>query len=172
VEKRNRVIRLFTEHRNGLYAYVLACVRDPHTAEDLLQDVAVAVLSSWDRYDEERPFLPWARAIARNRVRDAQRREGRSREVLSPELVEQAFSAADESTDFSAWRRHLEGCLESIGEKARRVLERRYVLQQSLSSIAGDMRWKVQSLYVLLSRTKRALLECMRKRADAEARSV
>src|SRR4051812_32402992 len=52
-------------HRTMLKAYILAIVRDTHLAEDTLSDATLAIVHSWNRFDKDQPFAPWARGIAR-----------------------------------------------------------------------------------------------------------
>ncbi len=78
---RDAVVGMLMRHRNSLHAFVLAAVRDLDLAEDVLQDVSLAICSSWKSYDPSQPFLRWARAVARNRVRDIFRCRRRSRET-------------------------------------------------------------------------------------------
>ena len=47
-------------------AFVHAWVQDRAERDDVLQEVAVAVLESYEAYDPSRPFLPWALGIARH----------------------------------------------------------------------------------------------------------
>ena len=164
---RDAVVGMLMRHRNSLHAFVLAAVRDLDLAEDVLQDVSLAICSSWKSYDPSQPFLRWARAVARNRVRDIFRCRRRSREILDPDVVERAVSLAGESGEMESWTADLERCLERLGERARAVLRRRYVQREKPSAIASAMGWKAQSVYVLLSRAKRALLECLRGLAGA-----
>ena len=62
------VIRLLTRHHMALYAYIYACVRSHHDAEDILQNVSVAVMGAVDQLTDPEGFLPWAREIARRCV--------------------------------------------------------------------------------------------------------
>lgn len=53
--------------------------------EDIVQDVLLSVHSARSTYDPGRPFLPWLRAIVRNRMADGARRYARraANEVVS-----------------------------------------------------------------------------------------
>ena len=57
------------------YSFALQLVRNQADAQDVAQDSLIRFFSSLDRFDEERPVLPWLFRIVRNRVVDLGRRE-------------------------------------------------------------------------------------------------
>ncbi|MFM9145237.1 MAG: sigma-70 family RNA polymerase sigma factor, partial [Phycisphaerales bacterium] len=69
-------------------AFVHALVHDRAERDDVLQDVAVAVLESHHRYDPSRPFLAWALTIARNEVVDSLRRRRRRPALLGTDAAD------------------------------------------------------------------------------------
>lgn len=74
--------------------------RDPSDIEDTVQDVLLTVHAIRHTYDPARPFGPWLVAIARRRIADRLRRQGRlrSRETaLAPE--HESFAAPDTKLD-------------------------------------------------------------------------
>lgn len=59
-----------------------------HEAEDVMQEALTAIHLKRDTWDEARPFLPWARAIARHKALDAARRLIRARARTAAQSVE------------------------------------------------------------------------------------
>jgi len=51
-------------------AYVHSVVWNVHDAEDVVQETIGAIVKLFDRFDDKRPFTPWAIGIARNKVRE------------------------------------------------------------------------------------------------------
>src|SRR5438132_11333898 len=92
--RQGQVARLLMQHRATLYGYIFACVRNHADAEDVLQNVCVAVTESIDRLTSEDGFLPWAREIARRRIL-AHRRGSRRELACDPEVVRRLAGAAD-----------------------------------------------------------------------------
>src|SRR5437868_15273073 len=92
--RQGQVARLVMQHRATLYGYIFACVRNHADAEDILQNVSVAVTESIDQLNTEDGFLPWAREIARRRVL-AYRRTSRREQPCDPELIRRLAEAAD-----------------------------------------------------------------------------
>src|SRR5436853_4218099 len=91
--RQGQVARLLMQHRAALYGYIFACVRNHDDAEDILQNVCVAVTESIDQLKDESGFLAWAREIARRRVL-AHRRQARRERPLDPEVVQRLCEAA------------------------------------------------------------------------------
>ena len=61
--------RLWTLALPRVSAFVGAQVRDFQDRDDILQDTAIAVIESIDRFDLSQNFTSWAIGIARNQVR-------------------------------------------------------------------------------------------------------
>lgn len=51
----------------------------PHEAEDIVQEILMALHAKRETWDAERPFLPWLNALAEYKLIDAVRRLGRAR---------------------------------------------------------------------------------------------
>jgi RNA polymerase sigma factor (sigma-70 family) len=75
-KKAREVARLWTLAQPVVSSYVASLVRDFRDRDDVLQDVAVAVLDSFGNYDPARPFAAWAIGLARNQVLLYLRRKG------------------------------------------------------------------------------------------------
>ena len=59
---------------SAAYSFALQLVRNQADAQDVAQDSLIRFFSSLDRFDEQRPVLPWLFRIVRNRVVDLSRR--------------------------------------------------------------------------------------------------
>jgi len=67
----------YRELRSGLLRFVSSRVRDPHAAQDLVQEVYAKAFRHRERYDEARSFKTWVFTIARNACIDYLRRRVR-----------------------------------------------------------------------------------------------
>jgi len=61
---RDTIFRLLLEHEAELRAFIGSMLRDRGLADDVFQEVALALWRQADRYDASRPFGPSARGIA------------------------------------------------------------------------------------------------------------
>ena len=82
---------------DGVYAYVLRLVGDPHLAEDIAQETFLRAIESADGLDLERPLKPWLLTVATRLVIDERRRAPtipieaappRAKEPPDPEMAE------------------------------------------------------------------------------------
>ncbi|HLJ94753.1 MAG TPA: sigma-70 family RNA polymerase sigma factor [Gemmataceae bacterium] len=169
-----QVTRLLMQHRTALYGYIFACVRNHDDAEDIFQNVCVAVTESIGRLANEAGFLPWAREIARRRIL-AQRRSTRREQPLDPDLVCRLAEAADRVERVQPASRHraaLTACLESLPAESRRLILMRYESSTARAEeLAACFGRSVQGIYAWIKRIKLALRECVERRLAMEGPS-
>lgn len=129
-------------------------------AEDMVQDVLMAVHSVRQTYDPGRPFLPWLMAIAHNRAVDALRRTIRKsgREVAVaeyPETLDPAESnlSADAYGDPEALRHAVAG----LPEGQRKAVEMLKFRELSLKEASAESGMSVGALKVAVHRATRSL---------------
>lgn len=65
---------LVRRHKGALYGFVHRYVGDGDDAYDVIQESFVSAWRAIGRFDPERPFATWMRAIALNKCRDLSRR--------------------------------------------------------------------------------------------------
>jgi RNA polymerase sigma-70 factor len=163
-----QVARLLMQHRTALYGYIFACVRNHADAEDVLQNVSVAVMESFGQLRDEEGFLPWAREIARRRVL-AYRRQQLRESALDPELVRALADAADrveEKRPASVLHTALLACLDSLPPDSRKLIAQRYDGVDA-TTLAGRFGRTVQAVYAQIKRIKSALRNCVERRLSA-----
>jgi RNA polymerase sigma-70 factor len=162
---------LLMQERTAVYGYILACVRDHHDTEDLLQEVSVAVIESASQLRDAAGFLPWAREIARRRVLAHLRRRGRER-PCDPELALCLAEAADRlerRRPSASACEALRACLERLPLDARDVLLGRYADPHAeVGALASSLGRSVQSVYATIKRAKGALRKCVERRLARE----
>ena len=77
--ERDAYRRLLNEITPYLRSLAASAHRDPRDIEDTVQDVLLTLHAVRHTYDPARPFGPWLVAIARRRIVDRLRRQGRTR---------------------------------------------------------------------------------------------
>jgi RNA polymerase sigma-70 factor (ECF subfamily) len=146
-------------------AYAGAIVRDDHLAEDIFQEVAVIAMRKREEIRDAAHFLGWMRQTARHRALKALRAMHRS-----PTMEESLLDLMDEQ-----WAEHdatpsgelmeaLRRCLEELSPYARSLVRLRYVEGLSGGRLAEAVGRELNTVYVALSRTHRALADCIRRR--------
>jgi RNA polymerase sigma-70 factor (ECF subfamily) len=166
------LVRLLLEHRDGLFAFILALTHDREAAEEIFQEVGLAVVEESGRKTEVLRFLPWAHEMARRRIAEYYRRTSRRRamEHSEPmdEVVAQAFQeAAADPADLRQRQAHLETCLEDLSPSQRNLIEQRYRDHTPLREIAGRTASTEGSIKVLLWRARRQLARCIEGKMGA-----
>ena len=134
---RETIFKLLMQHEAGLRAFLGSMVRDRALRDDVFQEVALTLWEQADRYDTARPFGPWARGIAANKVLERRRKNRRFPLAFSPETIEavtKAFGRTEPTARPEADA--LEHCLEGLPERTRELLALRYEDDLACDNIA------------------------------------
>lgn len=169
-DEHERFMRLFLAHEQEILRSVLVFVPKRHDARDIVQETAVALWQHFAEYDAARPFVNWACGFARMEVRMFLRRAQRR-----AALTEKAAAALEVTAQIELLRqdereRHLAECRDQLPPGHRRVLDGYYLDERSVEDLARSDGRSAEAVYKLLQRIRRALLECIERKA-AEARA-
>lgn len=158
--------RLWTLAQPVVSAFVTSVVRDFAARDDVLQEVAVAVVESFDRYQAERPFTAWALGIAQNQVRLYLRRRHRDRHVFDEGLIA-ALSATFEETASEQLRPldFLKDCLADLQGRGRELCELRYAHDLKPAAIAESVGMTANSVAKALQRIREQLRDCVQRKS-------
>lgn len=163
----SEVVRLLVEHRSSLFGFILAIVRDYNVAEDVLQEVSVAVCEASEQFRLGTDFGAWAREIARRRILAHNRVVGRLPGRLSDEAIsnlEAAFGRAGERSTINERMGALRRCLHTLTPLTRRILQLRYAARFSHREIAGQVDREPESVRKAIYRSRQALRACIERR--------
>jgi RNA polymerase sigma-70 factor, ECF subfamily len=163
-----QLARLWTESQPVVAAYILSIIPNFHQAEDVLQQVAVALVGEFERFDASRPFLPWVLGIARNMALKSRRTAVRRwKHELSEALIEKIESAFHEQDDaLVAMRQWLRYCLRKQPKKMLELLRWRYAHNLKPSEVAPRMGITSGAVRAMLHRSREALRKCIRRNAQ------
>ena len=157
-----RFLQKFVAGERLLMGYLLSATGDFHEAEDLLQEVSVALWESFDRYDDARPFHAWALGIARHKVLDWREKKGRRGARLSPEVLDLVGQAqVDLADELSERRPLLQKCIEALPEHLRKIVLLRYREGLKLEKLSAQLDRSTGAVQVALVRIRRALRDCV-----------
>jgi RNA polymerase sigma-70 factor (ECF subfamily) len=128
-------------------------------AEDIVQDILLAVHLKRHTWDADAPFAPWLFAIARNKLIDALRRRGRRvfvniddfAETLSEEPKPETASAAEVAAQLSTLPARQREVLQSIAVESASIKDTaqkfamsegavRVALHRALSTLTAKLR--------------------------------
>jgi RNA polymerase sigma-70 factor (ECF subfamily) len=169
-EIRESMARHWLSAETSIRAYVAAAIRAPADREDVVQQVALTVARRFEEYDEQRPFLAWALWLAKSRIIDFYRAQGRQKEILSDEILDQiAERFVDRQTETSPKMRALEICLEKLPKRSRSLIQLRYHDGFPIEKIAQSVRSTPGAVRVTLHRIRNMLAECVKQRLLSES---
>ena len=121
----------YRQIRPGLLRFVGTRVRDPHTSQDLVQEIYTKAFRARERYDQNRSFSAWIYAIARNacvdhlrkRIRDPLAGVAPNAPITPPELD----SMADQGSVDPGWAAERNDLFASVKRELARLPDHRRV---------------------------------------------
>jgi len=166
--------RLWIQAQPVLWSFIGSMIPDFHEAEDVLQGVAVRLQQNFDQYDPSRSFIGWALGFARNDILMSRRAHSRSFIAYDTEIVDSLATFYEERRPDLERRSILlqEWLKDGRNTLARRVLELRYVDGLSGEAIASKVRMKVGAVWVMLHRVRKALKDCVERKARLYGESL
>ena len=159
------LVRKWTMCQPSVAAYISLMIPNFHDAQDVLQEVAVAVFTR-DFTTSAMPdsFKAWALTVARNKVVDYRRRRG-NRNLFAEDVIESMAGTFDDiSAEENPRRDALEQCLKQISHKALHLLEMRYRDSQPMEALATASGQSVAAVRVALHRIRLVLRRCIEQR--------
>ncbi|MGH7146136.1 MAG: sigma-70 family RNA polymerase sigma factor [Planctomycetota bacterium] len=158
-----RFLRLWVQAQPTVAAYIHSCVGDYHEAEDLLQNVSLALHKKFSDYDPTRPFVALALGVARNEIL-LSRRHSRNLLTYQDPVMDQVLDAYVELAPQLDQRLHaLRSCLAKVPDRSAQALRLRYEAGLKPDAIAAELRVKPVAARVLLSRARDWLRQCVEK---------
>ena len=154
--------RLWLENQHVVAGYIYLSIRDFHHAEDVIQETAQSAVDSFDGYDPARPFAAWAIAIAKQRIVDHLRKQGKRQPAISSEAIdalgEAYVTVAEEADERLAALRE---CIAKLTGRHREAVELRYGKGYAPEQIASRLGIKVNAVNALVFRARKALSVCI-----------
>jgi RNA polymerase sigma-70 factor, ECF subfamily len=139
--------------------------RDPGDVEDTVQDVLLTVHTIRHTYDPHRPFGPWLVAIAKRRIIDRLRRQGRTRaREVALDFEEVTFSTPDANLCEADWNKRVLGdAIERLPPGQREAVRLLKLQEMSLQQAAAASGVSVAALKVAMHRAMNSLRKMLTK---------
>lgn len=171
-DSQSAVTQLLVQYQGALYAYLYACVRNPTDADDLFQEVSMAVVESFSQLQTEEGFFPWAREIASRRVL-AFYRKSKKEQPVSPQVISALSDAAhhvEQRQPLSQRQERLQECLERLPRRSRELIARYYNTSgESGTRVARQFGQNVNAVYAKIHRIRTILRDCIAQRLQQES---
>lgn len=158
-----------------LFAFIMILMRGAGEASDVLQETNLVILRHEETYDASRPFMPWARGIARKCVLKFYSAKSHEKLVvfdteLIDSLAEKVPCAKDDQPLEDIAR--LRTCMGRLLPRQHNVIAARYMRGESVGTIANRENCSVGTISVFLHRVRQTIADCMereKKKAGAIA---
>lgn len=165
---------LYARHRLGLFRFLCGLCGDPTLAEEIFQDTWLSLIRSQSLQREAVLFKTWLYQIARNRLIDHWRKNGRQQgkhEAFDEQLHDQPCGDADPERQLSLTRdqERLQAALDDLPAEQREVFLLRAHGDLQLHEIAELTRTPAETVK---SRLRYALQKLRRLLADPAAEEV
>jgi len=166
---REQIVGLITQYQRRLQVYVRSLVPNHADADEVLQEVNLFLWRNADEYRPGSDFGAWAYKVAYFHVLTYRKRLARNKLRFSDALLHQlaeSGSAVAEQTD----RRQeaLEHCVKKLADADRLLVHLRYQAGSSVQDLAEELERSAKAIYRALDRIHLALLDCVRRRLQAE----
>jgi len=166
----NRFISQFAEHQHAIYAYTRALVQNRSDAEDIMQNVSIALWKKWHTFDPNTSFLRWAFAVAFIEILRYRRKLAKDRLWFSEPLLELLSADFQQNAEVHSSRLDaLSLCLEKLDHEDRRLIEIRYRQSGSVQSVADEFDKPLSTVYKMLLRVRQTLRDCINRSVAAQS---
>ncbi len=167
-----------TEHGDYLYRFALARLRDPHLAEDVVQETFLAAVKN-NSFAEQSSPRTWLTGILKHKIIDVMRKS--TREMNASDLMSNTDANMDEFFDEKGhWADKpqtwdvpdnvleqkqffgvLQKCVDKIPSKLARLFMMRDVQETSNEEICKELSITSTNAWVMLYRARMAIRKCL-----------
>jgi RNA polymerase sigma-70 factor, ECF subfamily len=147
-----------------LRAFAISRARTISDAEEAIQSAYIVAFENMADYRKAGALLSWLKGIARNRLMELRREHLRTKYDDLDLACDQAWEdqvAAIGEDGLGIRLRALQGCLNSLDERTRRILERHHLDGIQLNELAQHFRRPRQVMAKLLFTVRGRLRDCI-----------
>lgn len=153
------MLRLFYQrYSREIYLYLYSLCKNREAAEDMMQEVFLKALLSWN--DENGNLRAWLYKVARNICMNHLKKAGRETGMGEKEIRDTDLSP-DEKYIMDEEKRTLYQGMLTLPVRQREILELFYFSEMSMKEIAVFLRFSPENVRVLAFRAKKALKSYM-----------
>ncbi|GEL76125.1 RNA polymerase sigma factor SigX [Tenuibacillus multivorans] len=163
---------LYDEFHQDLYQFIFYMVKDKPTTEDLVQEVYIRVLQSYDTFAGKSSQKTWLFSIARHVTIDFFRKQGRRKKRHADgfdfeqhgNLLKDNKPTPEELAEKSEEVQMMYQCLDKCSNDQRMVIILRYIQQMSIKETADILNWSTSKVKTTQHRAINALKDRMLQR--------
>lgn len=166
--------RLYNKYHQDLFKFLFYMVKSREQAEDLVQEVYIRVLKSYQNFKGESSEKTWLYAIARNVAIDAFRKQKGWKERMLDKIELPSLQIKDGAPlpDEIAFQREelrlMYHCLEKCNLDQQSVIILRYIQELSIQETAEVLGWKESKVKTTQHRAVKHLKSLMEEALNKE----
>ncbi|MBN8209186.1 RNA polymerase sigma factor SigX [Bacillus sp. NTK071] len=170
--------RLYEHYHTNLFQFIFYMVKNRAVAEELVQEVYINVLRSYQNYEERSNEKTWLLAIARNVAIDYLRTHNRrtsrwlSKFDFNKQQTEDNTPLPDEILIQKEEVQGVYKCLKECTLDQQQVLILRYIQELSINETAEILNWSVSKVKTTQHRAIKALRELVDDRTNSQLKGV
>jgi RNA polymerase sigma-70 factor (ECF subfamily) len=159
-------IELLAEYDRYLSGYVYNLIPNAADAEDVLQDIKVALWKAFDQYQEGTNFGAWSRKVAFHRVMAFRKKKAieNKRLTFSDECLDYLAQQFPNDTERVAEQSTLlSTCISKLKDDHKELIQMRYTRELSIEETATQSDKTIDACYRALSRIRISLRKCVQQ---------
>jgi len=162
-------ISLYTRHARQLYRFIRAFIPNQADSEDTFQEVSIVLWKKFSQFQRGTSFAAWATQVARYAILDLRTYNRRVGGHLTDEFLNTVTEEAVQMYDLlEAQHRALADCYKRLSASDRHLIDRRYRAGMTVKDISEQLGRPLRTVYRLLDRIHRTLLDCIERNLKGE----
>ena len=175
----NNQYEWLVEHGDYLYRFALARLRNPHLAEDVVQETLIAAMQK-DTYAGKSAARTWLTGILKHKIIDLMRRQLREQPLEVEDLPDtpgmdeffadndghwlekpQFWTAPEDELEQKQFLLILQQCMDRLPAKLARIFLMREVHENDNEEICKELEISTTNAWVMLYRARMGLRKCL-----------
>ena len=162
LDEEDEFILRFSRSQCTLYAFILGLTHDASDADDVLQEVNLALWRKRHTYDSKYEFVPWAIGFARIEVNNYRKKRGKRRLLFSDDVLNTIAGDWPEDVTFQEQRLvALSSCIQKLKPMEKDFIACYYRENISVSEMSEKYDKPPSTVYKVLNRARKALRMCI-----------
>jgi len=171
---------IYEKYHQDVYQFIFYMVKDRELAEDLVQEVYIRVLKSYDKFQGKSSIKTWMFSIARNVTIDHYRKQRKERlknfitlaKEENLDILRDERPIPEEIVLHNDMVRLLYKCLDHCTIDQRTVLIARFIQELSIQETAEILGWSESKVKTTQHRALKTLKKSMKKMEGKEGYSI
>ncbi|GAE91327.1 RNA polymerase sigma factor SigX [Gracilibacillus boraciitolerans JCM 21714] len=160
----------YDKYHQDLFQFIFYMVKDKEQTEDIVQDVYIKVLKSYESFKGESTEKTWLFSIARHETFDYFRKLKRKRNRFleffnwggeEGEQLKSTLAEPEQSVLLNDQMKHIYHCMEHCSIDQKQILILRYIQEFTIQESAEILGWSISKVKTTQHRALKILQQCV-----------